>query len=304
VSDARAMPLLEAAAGLDRLDGRAVLLFDPGAGEVGPSTEVIAVVRPPDLDPDDPGAPARLGHPGRRVLIDVHHARRAIKLWMDWGDGVPPGPEKAVEVILLHARMYGGLHPEPPTIEKEIERAREEGRTELSLRDRRLASLPESIGGLPRLESLDLSYNVLEALPDAIGDLSGLRRLLLRNNRLRRLPESIGRLTRLHVLIASDNALDRLPDTIGRLAQLKLLDVSGNVLEGLPDSIGDLSSLALLILSRNRIRELPRALARIGGRIGLDLSENPISPSLEGLDLKEALDRLRAGPEGGRGRTG
>ena len=261
------MTLLEFAAGLDHIDDRAVILFDPATGEIGPATEVVLVVPPPEVDLDDPKAAEKLGRPGQRVLLEVSFARKVIKVWMDWGDGVPPPPEKAVEVILNGGRLAGGLHPGRPSSEEVIERARKVGGTALDLRNRRLTSLPESIWGLSGLETLNLSDNVLEELPDAIGALSRLRKLNLKNNRLWQLPAAIGRLT-----------------------NLLALDVSGNALEGLPDSIGGLTSLKILHLARNQIRELPPSLFK-NETLMLQLNGNPICPPQVVNDLQMVLLR-------------
>ena len=270
------MNLLDAVKKLDQFDQRAVLMFLPGAGAVGPSTEVAVVVPPAGLDVDDPVEREKLGPPGHRFLIEVQFARKTLKCWADWvpGDPLPPekaiamAPEKAVEMVVLMARSAGGLRPPAPSAEEEIERARGDGRAELKLRGRRLEALPESIGVLTSLETLDLSQNALEDLPGSISNLSKLRKLTLRDNRFRRLPESIC-----------------------RLANLQFLDVSGNALERLPDSIGELSTLVLFNAARNKIGELPPSLGRIKKLMSLSLAENPIAVSLEGIDLPELLSQ-------------
>ena len=70
--------------------------------------------------------------------------------------------------------------------EKKIEEARRSGAKELdlgiswrSMRFVRLAALnelPESIGQLKQLQSLNLSNNRLRALPDSVGQLTQLKR--------------------------------------------------------------------------------------------------------------------------------
>lgn len=61
----------------------------------------------------------------------------------------------------------------------------------------RLTELPESIGEIRGLTSLDCSANDLRTLPSAIGNLTQLTGLGLHGNRLRELPEAFGSLTRL-----------------------------------------------------------------------------------------------------------
>jgi Leucine-rich repeat (LRR) protein len=54
--------------------------------------------------------------------------------------------------------------------------------------------LPDSIGNLQNLTSLDLSDNNLKSLPDSIGELQNLTSLSLSENDLKWLPESIKKL--------------------------------------------------------------------------------------------------------------
>ena len=51
--------------------------------------------------------------------------------------------------------------------------------------------IPDSIGGLKKLEELDASSNLLQYLPDSIGLLLNLRILNVSGNKLNALPESI-----------------------------------------------------------------------------------------------------------------
>lgn len=71
----------------------------------------------------------------------------------------------------------------------------------------RWGSLPAGLGGLSRLEDLDLGRNELSGVPDALGDLTQLRTLNLMANKLTSLPESLGRLTSVFRLGLKSNAL-------------------------------------------------------------------------------------------------
>ena len=59
----------------------------------------------------------------------------------------------------------------------------------------KLSTLPEAIGRLSQLQTLDLSDNQLSTLPEAIGQLSQLQKLDLSHNQLSTLPEAIGQPT-------------------------------------------------------------------------------------------------------------
>lgn len=56
-----------------------------------------------------------------------------------------------------------------------------------------LASLPQSLGQLKALQTLDVSYNLLQQLPDEIGSLEGLVKIELSHNKLKQLPETMGK---------------------------------------------------------------------------------------------------------------
>jgi hypothetical protein len=124
--------------------------------------------------------------------------------------------------------------------------------------------LPDSIGGMTRLKTLNISDNSklsglpagicligtklqnlraarckLARLPDAFGSgLSGLRTLDLEDNDLECLPDSFGGLTRLTHLRVNRNRLKTLPESIGALGQLRTLFMGNNPFESYPFSVG------------------------------------------------------------------
>ena len=74
--------------------------------------------------------------------------------------------------------------------------------------------LPEEIGSLTELTSLDLSNSGLISLPESIGELINLT-YLNSNNEITSLPESIGELINLTYLNLSNNILTYLPNQFG-----------------------------------------------------------------------------------------
>lgn len=133
----------------------------------------------------------------------------------------------------------------------------------LDLSENRILALPITIGGLSSLASLDLHSNRITELPDAIGDLLNLVFLDIRGNYLAKLPSTLTRLVRLEELDLSSNRLYSLPDNIGSLVSLKKLNVETNELEELPHTIGQCSSLVELHVDYNRLKALPEAVGRI-----------------------------------------
>ena len=84
--------------------------------------------------------------------------------------------------------------------EQMIAHARQSGVKELSLRGEygkdklKLTELPESLGQLTRLQSLNLSNNQLTVLPEWLSRLAQLHSLDLSYNQLAALPESLSKL--------------------------------------------------------------------------------------------------------------
>ncbi|XVF18170.1 hypothetical protein REPUB_Repub10bG0189300 [Reevesia pubescens] len=133
----------------------------------------------------------------------------------------------------------------------------------LDLSDNRIVALPDTIGGLSSLKKLDLHSNRIAQLPDSIGDLLSLVSLDLSANQLSSLPATFGRLVRLDELDLSSNRLPLLPDSIGSLISLKKLNVETNDIEEIPHTIGHCSSLKELRADYNRLKALPEAVGKI-----------------------------------------
>eukprot|EP00258_Populus_trichocarpa_P045400 XP_024461419.1 plant intracellular Ras-group-related LRR protein 4 [Populus trichocarpa] len=133
----------------------------------------------------------------------------------------------------------------------------------LDLSDNRIVALPDTIGGLSSLTKLDLHANRIGELPGSIGDLLSLVVLDVRGNQLSSLPATFGRLVRLQELDLSSNRLSSLPDTIGSLVSLKNLNVETNDIEEIPYTIGKCLSLKELRADYNRLKALPEAVGKI-----------------------------------------
>ena len=104
-----------------------------------------------------------------------------------------------------------------------------------------LESLPESIGGLDSLSTLQVDKNSLTALPNSVGNLSNLTVLISSNNFIESIPESIGNLTDVWYLDLGYNNLVTLPSSISNMSSLLYLYIFGNSLSSLPESICDLN---------------------------------------------------------------
>jgi len=77
---------------------------------------------------------------------------------------------------------------------------------------------------------LTVTHHTQETLPDSIGELGDLQTLNVRGNRLAALPATIGRLGRLRTLTADDNVLTALPIEMHAMKALDTLTITGNPL--------------------------------------------------------------------------
>lgn len=118
---------------------------------------------------------------------------------------------------------------------RRIEQARRAGSQELNLSRLALTSVPETLGLLTELRSLDISGNQLMSLPEALGQLTALQMLALDYNQLSILPGNIRQLRNLQFLDLSYNCLVELPGDIQRLTSLRCLYLHGNPKLDLPE---------------------------------------------------------------------
>ncbi|KAJ0722219.1 putative leucine-rich repeat-containing, plant-type, leucine-rich repeat domain superfamily [Helianthus annuus] len=129
----------------------------------------------------------------------------------------------------------------------------------LALRGNNLTGqLPEKLGRLKNLVSMDLAYNQLTGnIPDSVGNLSLLKTLQMNINQLTgSIPDTIGRLSSLNFLDLSYNQLNgSLPKSIGRLRLLQFLTVHHNSFTGIvtENHLTNLTSLKTLWIGDNKL---------------------------------------------------
>ncbi|KAM3876801.1 leucine-rich repeat-containing protein 28 [Diretmus argenteus] len=133
---------------------------------------------------------------------------------------------------------------------------------ELYLHSNNIVIIPEAIGNLAKLQSLDLSDNALQLLCPEIGRVRSLRHLRLSNNQLKCLPPEIGDLQDLETLDVSMNRLISLPDRLYRCLSLQYLTADHNQLSHIPRQLCQLHRLNQLSMAANRLTSLPLDLGR------------------------------------------
>ena len=125
------------------------------------------------------------------------------------------------------------------------------------------------------------------AVPNWIGDLTNIRTLELYSNQLTSLPDSIGNLSNLTTLDVGANQLSSLPYSMQNLTNLRKLNLGENKLTQLPDWIGMLPNLTELSLHYNQLTSIPDSLQNLTHLKILDLYDNPLS-----LTARERITKL------------
>ncbi|KAJ6827723.1 plant intracellular Ras-group-related LRR protein 4-like [Iris pallida] len=178
-----------------------------------------------------------------------------------------------------------------------IEVSSKKGTKDIDLRNKladQIDWLPDSLGKLSTLISLDLSENRIVALPTTISNLTSLTKLDLHSNRIAELPDAIGDMISLLYLDLRGNDLTSLPSTFGRLVRLAELDLSCNRLAFLPDTIGDLINLKKLNVETNDIEELPYTIGNCTLLVELRADYNRLKCLPEAVGKLELLEVLTA----------
>ncbi|XP_076880950.1 leucine-rich repeat-containing protein 28 [Brachyhypopomus gauderio] len=133
---------------------------------------------------------------------------------------------------------------------------------ELYLHSNNIAIIPQAIGNLVKLQSLDLSDNALQVICPEIGRLRSLRHLRLSNNQLKFLPQELGDLKELETLDVSTNLLKTLPERLHQCLSLQCLTADRNLLQCLPRHLCMLPELNELSMAANCLTSLPLDLGR------------------------------------------
>ncbi|KAK3437145.1 hypothetical protein EUGRSUZ_C01693 [Eucalyptus grandis] len=135
------------------------------------------------------------------------------------------------------------------------------------------AQLPESIGSFESLTELYLSGTSIKELPEFIGFMEALETLdIVCCESLDHIPNSIGNLASLSVLYIINSSLREIPDSIGKLQSLVELDLSVTGITKLPESIGNLQNLRELNIEATPMTELPSAIGKLAKLYRLNAS--------------------------------
>eukprot|EP01018_Ginkgo_biloba_P038309 Gb_09197 [translate_table: standard] len=167
-----------------------------------------------------------------------------------------------------------------------------------------LKELPESIAGLVSLQILNLSHcQSLQTLPDALGKLTSIKELVLTFTAIAEIPDFFTYMCHLETLsIDKCKGLIRLPKSIGALQRLHTLNMDYCSVVTLPQEIGQLLQLEELNLSScHNLLELPEDFGKLGNLRILRMNENgkltKLPPSFLGLGSLQILEAIHCGLE-------
>ncbi|TAG86009.1 MAG: GTP-binding protein, partial [Oscillatoriales cyanobacterium] len=175
-----------------------------------------------------------------------------------------------------------------------IDKAADEGSTELDLAGLGLEELPPEIGKCTQLESLVLGKmdkrefvdgkvtpklitNQLSTLPEELRSLENLRSINLSGNPFGKMPELLMEMKQLESLDLTSIGLTEIPDAICQLSNLKKLFLNNNQITPIPEAICQLSNLTGLVLGSNQITQIPEVIGQLSNLTWLGLGDNQIT---------------------------
>ena len=158
----------------------------------------------------------------------------------------------------------------------------------LVLRLNNLSKLPENIGSLSVLQTIDI-YNPITEVPASLMNLKQLENLKFEGAEFTDFPEQVFALPKLKSLIISQfdtkNKIKVLPDNFDKLPLLEELSLRNAALSEVPASVGRLPKLENVYFNANNLTKLPQALAENPQLTYVNINDNP-------LDFKQFIKSI------------
>ena len=158
----------------------------------------------------------------------------------------------------------------------------------LVLRLNNLRKLPENIGSLSALQTIDI-YNPITEVPASLMNLKQLENLKFEGAEFTDFPEQVFALPKLKSLIISQfdtkNKIKVLPDNFDKLPLLEELSLRNAALSEVPASVGRLPKLENVYFNANNLTKLPQALAENPRLTYVNINDNP-------LDFKQFIKSI------------
>lgn len=112
--------------------------------------------------------------------------------------------------------------------------------------------LPDELGFLKKLESLDLSSNALADVPDSLVNLKLLKTVNLSGNKLKEFPLFLCQLVHVNFVNLSSNQIAQIPEGIEVISAVEI-NLNQNRITALPDSLARCKRLKVLRVEENCI---------------------------------------------------
>lgn len=118
----------------------------------------------------------------------------------------------------------------------------------LTLKRKKIKTIPSEIWNMTNLQFLDLSKNKIDSIPPQIKNLKNLQVLILSRNKINTLPEEFYQLTNLKIIKIGSNNISYLSNQVRNFKKLEELDLWNTNISELPFELSKISTLKLLDL--------------------------------------------------------
>ncbi|MBC8110972.1 MAG: DUF1963 domain-containing protein, partial [Verrucomicrobia bacterium] len=115
-----------------------------------------------------------------------------------------------------------------------------------------LTQLPESLGKLKKMQNLNVTYCQLQTLPDAVFKLPNLMYLFLGNNKIKQISEKI-KLPKLQAISLENNQLQTLPQSLAQQPLLRSLRIHDNPFTLLPVAFNSVKGIEMSLEDKRRL---------------------------------------------------
>ncbi|MGA9211621.1 leucine-rich repeat domain-containing protein [Kaistella sp.] len=145
----------------------------------------------------------------------------------------------------------------------------------------------------PNVQVLDLAHIGLNAVPQKVSTLTKLESLNLSNNLISQKFNYLSTLSTLKELNLSGNQLTKIPTELSTLNQLNILDLSNNTISpSFTAPLAQLKNLEWLSFAGNQMLNFPPQLSQLTQLIHLNFSDNQISGGFENLGGLQNLEQI------------
>lgn len=152
--------------------------------------------------------------------------------------------------------------------------------------------LPEEIGRLTQLKTIDLTSQNPSDLPDSLVELVNLKKLILPGHRFTKFPPVLLNMPNLEELDLHSAKIKTIPDGIDKMQSLRILRLTATQLADFPDSFGNLQNLETLDISYCAIQKLPECFAKLENMKCFAASKNQLGEFPAVMRHWEKLERI------------